>query len=105
MTPRGPGRSQRRSGGVDVLRLRALLALDDVERHGLALLELTEARGVDRGVVREDVRTAAVLGDEAEALLRVEPLHSSSCHSHAFQSMKRLPRRGACGGDRPGPCG
>ncbi len=45
------------------LRLGALLAPSDVERHGPALLELTKARGVDRGVVGEDVRAAAVLGE------------------------------------------
>ncbi len=58
------------SGGGDVLRLRALLALRDVEGDRLAFLELTEAGGVDVGVVREDVGSAAVLGDEAEALFR-----------------------------------
>src|SRR5580704_16474235 len=58
-----------RSGRDDVLRLRALLALRHVERDLLALLELTEALGVDVRVVSEDIGAAAVLLDETEALL------------------------------------
>ena len=46
----------------------------------LAFLELTEALSCDVGVVGEDVRAAAVLLDEAEALFRVEPLDGSSSH-------------------------
>jgi len=74
----------RRSGGDDVLRLRALLALRDVEADPLALLELTEALGRDVRVVGEDVRAAAVLLDETETLFGVEPLHSSLCHDLLF---------------------
>ncbi|EOY48703.1 integral membrane protein [Streptomyces lividans 1326] len=70
--------------GNDVLRLRALLALRDVEVHPLALLELAEALGGDVRVVGEDVGAAAVLRDETEALFGVEPLHGTG--SHAFFS-------------------
>ncbi|GAA5206555.1 hypothetical protein GCM10023323_18570 [Streptomyces thinghirensis] len=35
--------------------------------------------------MREDVGTAAVLRDEAEALFRVEPLDGSAGHAFAFQ--------------------
>lgn len=90
--PRSPGFRGRPTGGSggsgsgDVLRLRALLALRDVEGHGLALLELTVTVARDVGVVREDVRSAAVLRDEAETLFGVEPLHGSAGHGHAFQS-------------------
>ena len=66
--------------GTDVLGLRALLALGDVERHLLAFLQLAEALGGDVRVVGEDVGAAAVLLDEAEALFRVEPLHGASSH-------------------------
>ena len=38
------------------------------------------AVGLDRGVVHEDVGTAAVLRDESETLLGVEPLHGALCH-------------------------
>src|SRR5262245_27254437 len=69
------------SGGNDVLGLRALLALGDVEGDLLALAQLTvTALGADGGVVREDVGAAAVLLDEAEALFRVEPLNGARSH-------------------------
>jgi hypothetical protein len=51
---------------------RALGALADLELHALPLLEAAEARGVDFGVVDENVGAVAVLGDEAVALLPVE---------------------------------
>ena len=68
------------SGGDDVLRLRALLALRDVEGHLLAFPKLAVALGGDVREVGEDVGAAAVLLDEAEALFRVEPLHGASSH-------------------------
>src|SRR5574341_887919 len=66
--------------GADVRRLQALGALVDVELHLLPLGEAAEPFGLDGGVVTEDVAAAAVLGDEAEALRVVEPLHGASCH-------------------------
>src|SRR5437773_1787473 len=83
----GPGHrpdrasSDHGSRGNDVLRLEALLALGDVERHLLALKELPEALGCDVGVVGEDVRASAVLLDETEALFGVEPLHGAAGHN------------------------
>src|SRR5690606_3738524 len=77
---RAYGSTRYGSGRNDVLRLRALLALGDVEGHLLAFLELAEARGGDVRVVGEDVSAAAVLLDEAEALFRVEPLHRTGGH-------------------------
>src|SRR4051794_7895559 len=78
------GRTDRVRGVVleraDVLRLRALLALRDVELHALVLLQRLVALPLDRAEVAEDVGAAVVLRDEAEALLRVEPLHCSLCH-------------------------
>src|ERR1700754_4767288 len=68
------------SGRNDVLGLRALLALRDVEGHLLAFQKLAEALGGDVRVVGEDVGAAAVLLDEAEALFRVEPLHGTGSH-------------------------
>src|SRR3954453_11342639 len=64
----------------DVRRLRALLALLDVERDPLALVERAVPAGLDGGVVDEHVRAAAVRGGEAEPLLRVEPLDCSFGH-------------------------
>jgi len=52
----------------------------DVELHDLVLLEGTVAVGLDGRVVDEDVRTTVGLGDEAVALLSVEPLHGSLSH-------------------------
>src|SRR4051794_36415997 len=76
---RGPRRARRgprrRSDRADVLRLRALLALGDVELDALRLVERLVAAPRDRREVAEHVGAAAVLLDEAEALLRVEPLH------------------------------
>jgi hypothetical protein len=53
----------------------ALRALRHVELDALVLVERTVAVSRDRRVVHEDVGAAAVLSDEAEALLGVEPLH------------------------------
>src|SRR6478609_5606899 len=71
----------RDSDGADVLRLRALLALRDVELDLLALDQLTEAGRLDVRVVSEDVGAAAVLLDEAVALFAVEPLHGAGSHN------------------------
>jgi len=65
---------------ADVLCLRALLTLGDVELHPLVLIEAAVAVGCDGRVVDEYVRAAAVLGDEAEALLGVEPLNCALRH-------------------------
>src|SRR5450631_1248926 len=70
----------RSSDGANVRRLRALLAGGDVELHTLVLLQRTETVRLDGREVDEDVGRAAVGGDEAEALLAVEPLHGALCH-------------------------
>src|SRR5947209_9893981 len=81
----GPRRARRRSAGADLVGLRALLALDDLEGDPLALVEALVAVHLDGGVVDEDV-LAAVHGDEAEALLGVEPLHGALCHVRSHVS-------------------
>src|ERR671922_568440 len=63
----------------DVLGLRALLSLDDVELHRLPLFEVAVPLPGDAGVVNEHVGTVG-LGDEAEPLLGAEPLHGACCH-------------------------
>src|SRR3954466_3822697 len=65
----------------DVGGLRALLALRHVELDALVLVERAVAVGLDRREVHEDVGAAAVLCDEAEALLSVEPLHRALRHA------------------------
>src|SRR5215211_4311669 len=70
----------RRSEGGDVRRLRALLALLDVERDALAFIERAVPAGLDGRVVDEDVRAATIGGGEAKTLLGVEPLHCSFGH-------------------------
>src|SRR4029453_2647590 len=69
----------RMSGGRDGVRLGALGALDDLEVDPLAPFEALVPVHLDGRVVDEDV-LAAVDGDEAEALLGVEPLHGALCH-------------------------
>ena len=66
-----------RSDGSHVLGLRAFLAACHVELDLLAIFEFAVAAGLDGGVVDEDVRTAAVLFDESESLIGVEPFDGS----------------------------
>src|SRR5690606_12263965 len=76
----GPGSALLKSERADVLRLGALGALRDVELDLLVLVErAVPARG-DGRVVGEDVRATVVGGDEAEALVSVEPLHGTCSH-------------------------
>src|SRR5215211_2907783 len=60
--------------------LGALLAFGHLELDGLPLLQRAVAGGFNRAEVDEDIR-AAIDGDEAIALVSVEPLDSSSGHS------------------------
>src|SRR3954452_13645658 len=66
---------------ANLLRLRALLALGDLEFDPLVLLESAVAAHLDGREVDEHVSTPAVDGDEAKALVRVEPLHGSLRHT------------------------
>src|ERR1044072_7323270 len=75
-SPRSAGRAE----GADVLRLRALGALRDVELDLLVLVQGLVALGLDRRVVHEDVVAAVLLRNEAETLLGVEPLHGALSH-------------------------
>src|SRR5690606_6615364 len=62
------------------------------------LFEVAEAAARDVAVVDEHVRAALVLGDEAEALLAVEPLDGTGGHGASpipeIGSAPRPPRRG-----------
>src|SRR3954464_15251725 len=75
-----PGLFVVKSGDADVLGLRTLGALGDVELDLLVLVKRLVAAGLDGGEVDEHVLAAAVLCDEAETLVGVEPLDGSLCH-------------------------
>src|SRR5438874_1056171 len=77
------------SDGADAGRLRALRALGYLELHVLVLLQAAEAVAVDLGVMHEDVRPVGA-GDEAVALLRVEPLDGSLCHVAPYRGWIRV---------------
>src|SRR3954453_21188869 len=77
----GSSISLTRSDGLNVLGLRALRGLGDLEIDTLVLVQRAGALALGRRVVHEDVGAAAVLSNEAEALLSVEPLHRTLCHA------------------------
>src|SRR5688500_11974377 len=68
------------SDRVDLVSLRAFWPLGGLELHTLALIERPESGRLDRTVVDENVRAAAVHGDEAVALFGIEPLNGSLRH-------------------------
>src|SRR5688572_14144007 len=61
----------------DVLRSRALRALNHVELHGLALGEGLESVALNGGMMHEAILLAVRGSDEAKALGVVEPLHGA----------------------------
>src|SRR5207249_7012208 len=87
-----------RSEPADVLRLRALAALRDVELHPLVLLQAAEAGGRDGREVGEHVSAAVVGRDETEALVCVEPFHRTGGHvlSFSFTGLVRSPQNTQC---------
>ena len=89
---------ERGLGCLDLARLLALLAIDDVKRHLLAFFQGFEASHADFGEMGEEVFTAAVRGDEAEAFGIIEPLNGTSCHV-AFLSLSLEKLR-----DHPASC-
>src|SRR5581483_9488657 len=64
---------------ADVLRLGALRTGGQIKLHLVVLLQVPVAGTGNRAEVDEDVR-AGFRGDEAEALLTVEPLDGAHCH-------------------------
>src|SRR5690606_37283946 len=72
-----------RSDDRYLIRLGTLGALSDLELDPLVLLQRPVTGRVDRGEVNEDVRSPTVHRDEAETLLRVEPLDRALRHSPA----------------------
>src|SRR5579859_4494024 len=92
---------------ADVRCLRALLALRHVELDALVVLEAAIAVGLDRRVVDEYVRLAAIGCDEAEALLAVEPLDRALSHDFLLLNAAGMPPcadpRGLPPGEQPIP--
>src|SRR5215216_438407 len=74
------GRETDRLDGGDVIRLHTLLALGGLVGDLGALIEALEAVAGYTRVVNEEIITALVGGDEAVALLVVEPLNCSLDH-------------------------
>ena len=66
--------SWRNSDRVDLVGLGTLWSLGGLELHPLALVERPESGRLDCAVVDENVRTAAVHGDEAVALFALNHL-------------------------------
>ena len=79
---RGVGQQHRlvASGLLDVRCARSLVAVLGVEADFVALVEGAEAFAVDCALVDEEILRAVIRGDEAEALVRVEPLDCSAWH-------------------------
>ena len=65
----------------DVLSLRTLLSLADLELHLLTFLELAEPAALDRGEVHEAIFSTIIRRDETVTLLCVEPL-DYPCRAH-----------------------
>src|SRR5262245_25504108 len=98
--PTGPRRHSRRgpvacvcstSDHADVLRLRALGALLDVELDLLVLVKRAEPARLNGREMHEYVVSSALLGDEAEALVAVEPLDCALGHAASPQTLCAAP--------------
>ena len=76
------------TGAHNVIRLRPLAALDDVELDLVAFLEAFVAIALDGAVMHEDVRPAFA-PQEAKALRVVEPLHRTLILCQFIHSLPR----------------
>ncbi len=84
-----------------VLGSRAFLTLLNLEGHHVAIGEGFVSFADDCGVMNENVRAAVIRGDEAEALLFIEPLYLALRHVfflHAHASAQILASRTAAMG-------
>src|ERR1700730_6396127 len=75
------------SDGADSGGLGALRAVADFELDLLVFFEGAEARTLDLRVVDKNICGTVFGSNEPEALLRVEPLHSSLWHFSIFPSL------------------
>src|ERR1700734_358744 len=82
---KGPGPGRWRSDRADFLGLRALLPASGGVGHPLVVLQAAEAVSLDGGVMDEHVGGSVVGGDEAVALVGVEPLDGAFSHVFSFR--------------------
>src|SRR5664279_3526729 len=68
---------------LNVLRLPTLGTLGHVELHSLTFLQRTEAIGLNRGVMHEDVFSVCA-AQKSKSLCVVKPLHCSLFHCVRF---------------------
>src|ERR1700733_16225563 len=68
------------SDDANVRSLKPLGALVGLELDLLSFVEVAVPTTGNGAEVHKHVRAAGVLGDEAEALISVEPFHCASCH-------------------------
>ena len=71
-------------GSLDVRSLLAFRALRDFELDFLTFFESLEAVHLDCGEVGEQILTAVIRSDKAEAFRVVEPLDGTCCHKSVF---------------------
>jgi hypothetical protein len=79
---------------ADSRRFRTLLALDDIENDSLPFAEPLDARSLKSRDVDEYVLPTTIAGDEAEALVDIEPFHGAGLFD-------RCAGRWPAGGRRP----
>src|SRR5690606_1506262 len=88
------------SGARHVRSVKSLVAVLDLELHGLAFLKRLEAIHLDCGKVDEHI-VSTLLFDEAIALGIIEPLHLPSGHSTASCRVTRSCTRPRCSANAP----
>ncbi len=70
---------------LNVGSLLAFRALRDFERYLLTFFESLEAVHLDCGKVGEQILTAVIRSDKAEAFGIIEPLDGTCCHNASFK--------------------
>src|SRR5664279_273501 len=75
--------------------LRALVALGDGVGDRLVLLQRAVAARLDLREVNEHIGATTIWGDEAEALLSVEPLDGALCHESLLTTFRFTPQQRA----------
>ena len=78
-------KSNQRLGSLNIGSLLAFWALRDFELNFLTFFEGLESVHVDCGKVSEQIFTAIIRSDKAEAFRIVEPLDCTCCHNASFK--------------------
>ncbi len=71
-------------GALDVLGVRALLAVDHLEGDGVADMQVGKRNARQVVGVEEEVLRLSIASDEAESLIRNEGLDCSLIHENSF---------------------